>query len=741
MLSAQVSQLPRLFGGRASPLKSPDGAWAGRKARAHSILARLIFAFALITSLTVLASGVAVVSYGSLGEKLHLVEKQSLPRYSELFVLSRQASALSSLSAYIAAAENMNDLQKAVGAVTDLWASMQGNLSRLAALADNAAGGAGLHASAEDLANSAVVLAISVARRLDLSGERQALIARAAAMRRELSEKIAPLVDDAIFNLDLGLRLSAEDRHKTESALRALGRNDLPVLVGVMELKTEANLIGGLLSEIALAPERSQLAPLRDRLFASVDRARKALASLDGHPGVKDIGPALEKLLEFSAIDSIMTVRDQELAASEAEWASVAASRAKGERLAAEAEKAAGVSREAVSLAVAGTNAEAETSRAILLSLSGLSLAALIGAFLFVRRSITGRLNTLSTAVRKLAAGDLTVAAPSGGNDEIADMGAAVETFRANALKVRELEDEQSRTIAHAAARQARLETVIVEFRGTVTSVVASLKNQVELLRGAAGTLSEAAETATFEAATAAHVSASAADNSNAVAAATEELSCSIREISDQAHRTNSVVEAATHEASRTNKDVAGLAAAAEEIGSIVAVIRGIADQTNLLALNATIEAARAGEAGRGFAVVAAEVKELSAQTAKATDAIAEQIQAIQGSTSQAVGAIQSVAGKVSEIQSFAGAIAAAAEEQTAAAQEIANNVALAAEGSQKAAKSSGEVSQVAGKTKQQAASVASVSLQLSEVTAQLSTAVASFVSAISETAAAQRHG
>ena len=99
-----------------------------------------------------------------------------------------------------------------------------------------------------------------------------------------------------------------------------------------------------------------------------------------------------------------------------------------------------------------------------------------------------------------------------------------------------------------------------------------------------------------------------------------------------------------------------------------MAVIRGIADQTNLLALNATIEAARAGESGRGFAVVAAEVKELSAQTAKATDAIADQIHAIQSSTGTAVGAIQSVSGKVAEIQAFTGAIAAAVEEQTAAA-------------------------------------------------------------------------
>ena len=121
--------------------------------------------------------------------------------------------------------------------------------------------------------------------------------------------------------------------------------------------------------------------------------------------------------------------------------------------------------------------------------------------------------------------------------------------------------------------------------------------------------------------------------NVQTAAAATEELSSSISEISRQVTQSSSISTTAVDEVASTNDKIKELAEASQRIGDVVSLITDIADQTNLLALNATIEAARASDAGEGFAVVASEVKTLANQTAKATEEISSQITGIQNAT------------------------------------------------------------------------------------------------------------
>jgi methyl-accepting chemotaxis protein len=145
-----------------------------------------------------------------------------------------------------------------------------------------------------------------------------------------------------------------------------------------------------------------------------------------------------------------------------------------------------------------------------------------------------------------------------------------------------------------------------------------------------------------------------------------------------------------------------------------VALINAIAGQTNLLALNATIEAARAGEAGRGFAVVAAEVKELAAQTAKATHEISEQVGAIQSATEGSVAAIKDIARTIDSISQITSTIAAAVEEQNAATLEISRSVQQAAVGTSQVADSITHVNNGAAETGSASGQVLSAARALS---------------------------
>jgi len=212
------------------------------------------------------------------------------------------------------------------------------------------------------------------------------------------------------------------------------------------------------------------------------------------------------------------------------------------------------------------------------------------------------------------------------------------------------------------------------------------------------------------------------------VAAATEELSSSVNEISRQVSESSRIANVAVDEANKTNITVAGLSDAAQKIGEVVGLINNIASQTNLLALNATIEAARAGEAGKGFAVVASEVKNLANQTAKATEDIQGQVGQMQSVTGTAVDAIKGITGTIQRMSEITTTIASAVEEQGAATREIARNVQQASTGTREVSSNIGGVTQAAGETGHMAGSVLGATKELSRQTDRLRQEVDAFV-------------
>ncbi|MCA3263413.1 MAG: methyl-accepting chemotaxis protein [Telmatospirillum sp.] len=267
-----------------------------------------------------------------------------------------------------------------------------------------------------------------------------------------------------------------------------------------------------------------------------------------------------------------------------------------------------------------------------------------------------------------------------------------------------------------------------VGFQEEVGSVVQGVAGSAHSLRAHAESLVKIAEDTQQRSLAVSAASEQATTNVQTVAAAAEELSASIREISSRVGEAASIATQAATEAKAVDATVTSLAAATGRIGEFATLIRKIAEQTNLLALNATIEAARAGDAGKGFAVVASEVKGLANQTARATEDISSQIAAITDSTQDAVAAIRGIATTVAKVNEATTAIAGAVEEQNAATQEIARSVSEASAGTSMVTSNITSVSQSTESVRESARTVLDAASGLNRQSEEMRGAVASFL-------------
>jgi methyl-accepting chemotaxis protein len=253
-------------------------------------------------------------------------------------------------------------------------------------------------------------------------------------------------------------------------------------------------------------------------------------------------------------------------------------------------------------------------------TLSVLALAAILGSALLVALWVTRPISAITSAMRRIAAGEVGVTVPgSTRKDEIGAMASALEVFRAQGEEAIRLRAQQEAD--HTAARDAQ---------------VAALRGMADRVDQHAGAVGVAA---------------------NESLAVTE-------------------TAAAAADSSETETVIVALSGAVRRIGEVTSLIQEIAGKTNLLALNATIEAARAGQAGKGFAVVAGEVKALATQTAKATEEIGKHIDAVRARTEDAVGNVRRIAQSVARMDTLSASLAAAVGQQDAATREIAQSIA-----------------------------------------------------------------
>jgi methyl-accepting chemotaxis protein len=366
----------------------------------------------------------------------------------------------------------------------------------------------------------------------------------------------------------------------------------------------------------------------------------------------------------------------------------------------------------------------------IILSIAALAAAGLI-AWLYVGRSIVGRLTLLSGAMRRIADGESDVPVPVGGRDEIAGMAKALLVFRQAIAEVSVARQREADRAEDSEQRRQRVEAATANFERAVNEVIQALDGASKSMDGCAHIMADAADHNKTRAAAAATASEEATTNVSNVAMAAEEIAQSVEQISTQAARSAHIARQASDETKAIIATVEQLVASVGQINNVSNLIRDVAAQTNLLALNATIEAARAGDAGRGFAVVAQEVKSLAGQTEKATGDITKQISSIEVTTSQVVAAMKAIAGTIAQLDENASDISVAVQQQDAVSKEIARSANAAAERTRDVSMSVVQVSDAAAKTDQVASAVLNAGGELAERSGKLRAEVEHFLAQV----------
>jgi methyl-accepting chemotaxis protein len=290
------------------------------------------------------------------------------------------------------------------------------------------------------------------------------------------------------------------------------------------------------------------------------------------------------------------------------------------------------------------------------------------------------------------------------------------------------LAEEERRAMLARENRSKRIDDMIREFDAEVAASLDNISKAANRLHESAGELNERAISAGASTRSATHCAEEACAAIEASAAACKQILASISGIVEHSRHSAEVGERAMEQVQQSVEAISSLTAAAQKIESVVDLIQSIAARTNLLALNATIEAARAGEAGRGFAVVAGEVKQLAAQTARATEEITRHVHAIQATSGRTADAVADVRGTIDTMSAIAADVAAAVHKQSGLVRGIAEDAAAAAEGARASVEDNIRAGEAAAAAEGVAGQAQAMALSLSRETRELDGVIRRFL-------------
>ena len=388
--------------------------------------------------LTVSAGIVSWFSFNQVGTAQSRVNEGTLPEVAAAFGVAQYSGTLVTAAPQLTTASTPAEFAQASDGILEAFVLFEEQLAILEGPYMEEASFQRVRSQADNLSININTIRAERSQLFRLRDRRQTLGEELANLRSRLDDVVVPAIDDQFFYTVTGYRVLGEPPAPRSEYF---SESELTHYRNLSELQGNANIATELLANAFTLSEASQVEPLRERFEAAVSRMTGNLASIEDSPLYGDVFPIFEELFalgtgEGSGFDTI----EQELRLTGRQEELLDGNREIAVDLVAGINDLVSTAQLSADEAIAASSQAILTGRTLLLGITGISIGGgVLIAWLFMGRWLLRRLKMLSDWMRRMASGDLEAQVDIRGQDEVAEMAAALEVFRRHALEVQRL--------------------------------------------------------------------------------------------------------------------------------------------------------------------------------------------------------------------------------------------------------------------------------------------------------------
>ena len=433
----------------------------------YRISTQLFAAFGVAVALTVAASLIGWFSFQRVGEAQARVNEGSVPEMEAAFGVAEFSSSLVSAAPRLTTLSTPEELAQVWAEIASLGATIESHLQAL----DDAdpVRSQRIRGYSNGLDNYIETIRVNMGRVFQLGQQSDALLDDMVQLRAELEEVLIPAVDDEYFYILTGR--TDMDNIIAPYAIH-FSEGEFGTYRHLTALQADTNIALQQLSSVFSIFDPALVEAQEERFESSIASIDRNMAALD-YPELEErLEPLYGRLKQLGlAQDGVFVVLRSKLQLSEEQSSLLALSRAQSASLVAEVDSLVSAAVVSAEEATQASDRAISTGGTLLIVITVISvISALLISWLFVGRVLLRRINMLSQRMRRMAAGQLEEEVQVSGQDELAEMAAALEVFRHNSREALRLNlvEELNKELED---KNTELETVLTELDGKNTEL------------------------------------------------------------------------------------------------------------------------------------------------------------------------------------------------------------------------------------------------------------------------------